>query len=52
MLCTDILVPEGVPEQAFVQVWNKILDNYEGYLPAWNAAINGDDVLRAYRERK
>lgn len=50
--CTDIQVEEGVPEKAFIKAWNSIVDRYEEYTPAWKEAIEGDDVLKAYRARE
>jgi hypothetical protein len=49
MLCTDIRIPAGEPERAFIKAWNRLVDNKEIYLPEWQRAINGSDVLKAYR---
>ena len=52
MLCTDIWIEEALPEQAFIKAWNRLVDNKETYLPEWERAINGEDLLRAYRARE
>ena len=52
MLCTDIQVEEGIPEKAFIKAWNSIVDRYEEYLLIWKEAIEGDDVLKAYRAKE
>lgn len=49
MLCTDIEVEEGMPEEAFIKAWNRLVDGYEEYLPVWKEALEGDNVLKAYR---
>lgn len=33
MLCTDIQVPAGEPELAFIRAWNRLVDEKEHYLP-------------------
>ncbi len=52
MLCTDIQIEEGVPEKAFIKAWNRLVNGYEEYMPALKEAIDGDDVLKAYRARE
>lgn len=52
MLCTDIQVDEGIPEKAIIKAWNSLVDGYEEYLPVWKEAIEGEDVLKAYRVKE
>ncbi len=52
MLCTDVQVEEGMPEKAFITVWNRMVDNYGEYLPVWKEVIEGTNVLRAYRAKE
>ena len=52
MLCTDIQIGEGMPERAFIRAWNKLVDEYEVFAPVWKEAVEGDDVLKAYRARE
>lgn len=52
MLCTDILIPAGEPELAFIKAWNELVDNKELYLPELQQAITGNDLLKAYRTRE
>jgi len=49
MLCTDIKIDASIPEQAFIQAWNHLVDNKETYLPEWQQAKNSDNLLKAYR---
>ena len=46
MLCTDVEIEEGVPEKAFIHVWNQLVDEYE------QSAIKGDNVLTVYRAKE
>jgi len=52
MLCTDILIPAGEPEFAFIKAWNRLVDERERYLPEWQQATECKDLLRAYRARE
>jgi len=52
MLCTDIRIPAGEPERAFIKAWNRLVDNKETYLPEWQKIVRGDDLLKAYRARE
>lgn len=52
MLCTDIQIEAGVPEQVFIDAWNRLIDEKDIYLLEWQQAINGSDVLKAYRARE
>jgi len=52
MLCTDIRVSASEPELAFIRAWNRLVDKRERYLPEWQKAIEGEDLLMAYRARE
>ena len=52
MLCTDILIPAGEPELAFIKAWNQLVGERERYLPEWQHALDGNDLLKAYRTRE
>ena len=52
MLCTDIKIEEALPEQAFIKAWNQLVDEKDRYLVEWQQAINGNDVLKAYRTKE
>lgn len=52
MLCTDIRIPAGEPERAFIKAWNQLVDNKEIYLPEWQKIVKGEDLLKAYRARE
>jgi len=52
MLCTDIRIPAHEPELAFIKAWNQLADEIEDYLPEWQQAIEGEDLLMAYRARE
>lgn len=52
MLCTDILIPAGDPELAFINAWNRMVDERERFLPEWQQIINGDNLLRGYEARE
>jgi site-specific DNA recombinase len=52
MLCTDIRIPAGEPERAFIKAWNRLVDNKETYLLEWQKIVRGDDLLKAYRTRE
>ncbi|WP_054697960.1 hypothetical protein [Syntrophomonas palmitatica] len=52
MLCTDIWIPAGEPERAFIKAWNWLVDNKETYLQEWERAINGEDLLKVYRAKE
>ncbi len=51
MLCTDIRIPAGEPELAFIKAWNLLVDEYEYHLTEWTKIMRGDDLLMAYRLR-
>ncbi len=52
MLCTDIQVEEDLPEKAIIKAWNNIVDKYEEYMPVWKEAIEGNNVIKAYRAKE
>jgi len=52
MLCTDIPIDTGVPERAFISVWNRLVKGYKRYLSVWQKTIAGNDVLNAYRAKE
>lgn len=52
MLCTDIRIPAGEPELAFIKAWNRLVDDKERYLLEEQQATNGNDLLKAYRTRE
>lgn len=47
MLCTDIQIEAGKPEQAFIVAWNRLVDEQE-----WEQTIDCDDVLKCYRAKE
>lgn len=51
MLCTDIRIPAGEPELAFIRAWNRLVNEYEYHLTEWTKIMRGDDLLMAYRLR-
>ncbi len=52
MLCTDIRIPAGEPELAFVKAWNRLVDEKEVYLQELEQIAKGEDLLKAYRARE
>ena len=52
MLCTDILVPAGEPELAFIQAWNRLVDEKESYFLELRHTMDGRDLMHAYRARE
>lgn len=52
MLCTDIRISANEPELAFIKAWNQLVDERARYLPEWQQAIYGNELLKAYRTRE
>lgn len=52
MLCTDIQIPAGEPERAFVQAWNALVDRYMEIAGRLEEIIQNGDSLQCYRARE
>jgi len=50
MLCNDVEIPAGVPEQAFVEAWNRVIGRREKYIDQL-ARIAKDSVVILIRYR-
>lgn len=49
MLCTDIRIPAGEPEFAFIKAWNRLVYEHERYAREWDLNFNSSDILKDYR---
>ncbi|HEX3017159.1 MAG TPA: recombinase family protein [Caproicibacter sp.] len=50
--CNDLRIPDALPEQMFIQAWNRLVDEYDRYLPELQQAANGSDLLKSYRAKE
>lgn len=50
--CNDLRIRDVLPEQMFIQAWNRLVDEYDRHLPELRQAASGCDLLKSYRAKE